>query len=209
MDEEAKDLLPEPPAGFRWHDTTRFGFAIAVPQRFHLISNTVDPVARCWRSCDDESGERESNPNADARWPQGLWDPEVIGELADGRVQPFRLFEFDAIGGRSEPLPDDRSGPMWFEARQMFPMTLESAELPGYQLRDIHDTTLGKLDALAFEYHWDGLRPSEDGGDHALLVWVPTPWAVFHVYHHCSETEWVARAEELEEILETFRVLDE
>jgi hypothetical protein len=98
---------------------------------------------------------------------------------------------------------------MWFEARQMFAMTLESAELPGYQLLDIHDTTLGKLDALAFEYHWDGLRPSEDGGDHALLVWVPTPWAVFHVYHHCSETEWMARAEELKEILKSFRVLDE
>ena len=207
MDQHANDALPEPPVDYRWHDTNRFGFAIAVPRRFHLISNTVDPVARCWRGCDDESAKCGSD--AERRWPEGLWDPEVIGELASGRVQPFRLFEFDAIGGRSEPLPDDRRGELWFEARQMFPMTLESAELPGYRLLDIHDRTLGQLDALAFEYHWDGLRPSEDGGDHALLVWVPTPWAVFHVYHHCSETEWVARTPELEEILATFRVLDE
>ena len=34
-----------PPAGFRWHETARFGFAIAVPRRFHLIANTIDPVA--------------------------------------------------------------------------------------------------------------------------------------------------------------------
>jgi len=208
MHQHAHDALPEPPAEYRWHDTNRFGFAIAVPRRFHLISNTVDPVARCWRSGDDESCERESNPDADARWPQGLWDPEVIGELADGRVQPFHLFEFDAIGGRAEPLPADKASELWFGARQMFPMTLESAKLPGYQLLDIHDTVLGSLDALAFEYRWDGLRPSEDGGDHALLVWVPTPWAVFHIYHHCSETEWTARTPELEEIFATFLVLD-
>ena len=208
MDEHANDALPEPPVDCRWHDSNRFGFAIAVPRRFHLISNTVDPVARCWRSCDDESGERESNPDAAARWPQGLWDPEVIGELAGGRVQPFRLFEFDVISGRTEPIQTERAGEMWFEARQMFPMMLGSAELPGYRLLDIHDTTLGQLDALAFEYTWDGLRPSEDGGDHALLVWVPTPWAVFHIYHHCSETEWTARTPELEEIFATFLVLD-
>ena len=50
MDQHANDALPEPPVAYRWHDTNRFGFAIAVPRRFHLISNTVDPVARCWRS---------------------------------------------------------------------------------------------------------------------------------------------------------------
>ena len=91
----------------------------------------------------------------------------------------------------------------------MFPMMLESAKLPGYQLLDIHDTVVGQFDALAFEYLWDGLRLDEDGGDHSLLLWVPTPRAVFHVYHHCSQTEWMTRSGELEEILKTFGVYDE
>ena len=206
MDQHDSRVPQEPPAGFRWHETARFGFAIAVPQRFHLISNTLDPVARCWRG-DEDSDERKADP-AERPWPEGLWDPEVIGELADGRVQPFRLFEFDAIGGRTEPLPTDGAREMWLESRQVLPMMLESAGLPGYRLLDILDTTVGQLDALAFEYRWDGLRMDEDGGDHALLVWIPTPWAVFHVYHHCSETEWTTRSAELEAILKTFRVLE-
>jgi hypothetical protein len=188
-----------------------------VPRRFQLITNTVDPGAQLWRGRGGGSGEAGAEaagePGAAAAGQRsharGLWDPEVIGVLADGRVQPFRLLEFDAIGGRDEPLPADGARQMWFQARQMFPMTLESVGLPGYGLLDVHDTTLGRLDALAFEYRWEGLRPDEDGGDHALLVWAPTPWTVFHVYYHCSENEWAARLPELEEILATFRVIDE
>jgi hypothetical protein len=180
-----------------------------VPRRFHFISNTVDPVAGMWRGRGGRSNGTGLDPAVERLWPLGLWDPEVIGELADRRVQPFRLLEFDAIGGRDEPLPEDRAGQMWFQARQMFPMSLESAGLPGYKLLDIHDTTLGPLDALAFEYRWDGLRPDVDGGDHALLMWAPSPWIVFHLYYHCSDNEWADRLPELGLIVATFRVLVE
>ena len=226
MEHDALSSLPEPPEGFRWHDTARFGFAVAVPRRFHLLANTVDPVARMWRHSDDppdDAANSESEPGGDrsesepggggpseatrGRWPDGLWDPEVIGELPGGRVQPFRLFEFDAIGGRDYRLPPDAASRLWFEARQMFTATLEAAELPGYRLLDIHDMQLGRLDALGFEYRWDGLRLGEDGGDHALLVWGLSSWVAFHVYHHCPEDEWATYLPELETVLGTFRAL--
>ena len=89
----------------------------------------------------------------------------------------------------------------------MFTETLEALELPGYRLLDIHEMPLGRLDALGFEYRWDGLRPGEDGGDHALLVWGLSSWVAFHVYHHCPEDEWAAYLPELETILGTFRAL--
>lgn len=204
MSGDADRALREPPAGFRWHDTAMHGFAIAVPRRFHLIANTVDPVARTWRGCDDEARQRGEGGGP---WPEGLWDPEVVGELDDGRAQPFRLFEFDAINGRKQPLTEDRAALMWFEVRQIIPATLESTGLPGYMLLDVRDTRVGRHDALAFEYRWDGPRHGEDGGDHALLAWIPTPWIVFHIYHHCAEDEWAARLPELKVILSTFRVL--
>ncbi len=234
--EHEHGLLPEPPAGFRWHETAPFGFAVAVPQRFMFLANTVDPVARMWRGCDDppddaagsegepgDGGRSRGEPSGgeqsggergggrrertDERWAAGLCDPEVIGELPGGRVQPFRLFEFDAIGGRDHRLPADAASTMWFQARRMFTATLEAAELPGYRLLDIHEMPLGQLDALGFEYRWDGLRCGEDGGDHGLLVWGLSSWVAFQVYHHCPEDEWAAYLPELETILGTFRAL--
>jgi hypothetical protein len=194
------------PAGFCPHETDRFGFAIAVPSRFHYLSNTVDPVAFDLRGCGEEGAAR--GPDDVERWPRGLWDPEVLGELEDGRVQPLRILEFDAIGPRAEPMPADRAGEMWFQARHMLPEALGSRGLPGYRLLDVADTTLGSLDALAFEYRWDGLPSVEGDGDHALLVWALSPLTVFHIYHHCVEAEWEARRSELDAILSTFRVLE-
>jgi hypothetical protein len=212
--------MREPPAGFRRHDTARFGFSVAVPSRFHYLANTVDPVAFDLRGCGEErdaheaDGERHEpgcethEADGEERWPKGVWDPEVIGELEDGRVQPLRILEFDAIGPRAEAVPPDLAGAMWFQARQMLPEVLASGGLPGYCLLDVADTTLGSLDALAFEYTWDGLPSVEGDGDHALLVWAPSPLTVFHVYHHCVEAEWAARRAELDAILGTFEVLE-
>jgi hypothetical protein len=207
MGEDWGGSLPELPAGFRWHDTAVFGFVVAVPQRFQLVANTVDPVAQVVRRTTLTPGEGRAQCEGLRPWPDGLWDPEVVGYLPDGRAQPFRLLEFDAIGLGAGPLSPDTASDMWFQARQVFPSTLESARLPEYELLDIHDRTLGDLDALGFEYRWEGLRRDEDGGDHALLVWAPSPLVVFHAYYHCCQTEWSARTAEFEEILATFAAL--
>jgi hypothetical protein len=208
MEVDWDGALAEPPAGFRWHDTAAFGFAVAVPRRFQRLANTVDPVAQEVRSTTlaPQAGRRQcEEPQA---WPDGLWDPEVLGDVPGGPVQPFRILEFDAIGLQAEPLSRRVESDMWFQARQVFPKTLESEGLPGYALLDINDQTLGDLDALGFEYRWDGLRHNEDGGDHVLFVWAPSPLIVFHVYYHCCQTEWAARTAEFEAILATFRVIE-
>jgi len=205
MDEVPDNVLPEAPQGFHWRVEPRFGFAVAVPRQFHLLANTVDPIARMMRGVGEASSAEETARRHD--WPEGYWDADVIGELADGRVQPFRLLEFDVVGGRERPQTDDEAGDMWFQARQLFPETLESVGLPGFALLNVLDSSLGPLDALTFEYRWDGLRDGEDGGDHALLMWAATPTTVFHVYHHCVETEWAARRPELDTILGSFEVL--
>ena len=205
MDQIPDSASPEPPEGFRRHVEERFGFAVTVPRRFQLLANTVDPIARMMRGPGGELPQEEADQRRN--WPEGFWDREVLGELEDGRVQPFRLLEFDAVGGRREPLNDAAASDMWFQARQLCPETLESVGLPGFTLLNVLDTSLGELDALAFEYHWDGLLAGEDGGDHGLLVWASTPMTVFHVYHHCVETEWAARKPELDAILASFEVL--
>lgn len=199
--------LPGAPEGYRWCVQARHGFAIALPRPFHLLANTVDPVARMMRGVTEpDFGGAEIG---DATFPHGFWDAGVVGELEDGRVQPFRLFEFDMVGGRDEPQPEEQRDEMWFESRHMLPLALESAELPGCRLLDVTDLRLGPLDALAFVYRWDGLCPFEGAGDHGLLVWAPTEWVVFHLYHHCPESQWKARGEELVTILETFRPVGE
>ena len=207
MDDSLDGLLPSPPAGYRWHDTLAFWFAIAVPRRFHVLTNTFDPIARDLRHIVDDEDEPRG-PDGEALWADGIWDPEVIDELPDRRVQPTRIFEFDVVGPRPEPMPPDMQREMWFQSRQMFPSILESGGLPGYRLLDISMLRLGELDALGFEHRWDGLCLEENGGDHALLVWAPTSRLVFHIYHHCAEDEWTTRRPELDEILGTFRVID-
>ena len=151
MDDSLEGLLPSPPAGYRWHDTLAFGFAIAVPRRFHLLTNTFDPIARDLRHIVDDEDEPRG-PDGEALWADGIWDPEVIDELPDRRVQPTRIFEFDVVGPRPEPMPPDMQREMWFQSRQMLPSILESGGLPGYRLLDISMLRLGELDALGFEY---------------------------------------------------------
>jgi hypothetical protein len=197
-DGQAETRFPE---GMKRHEDARFGFAIDVPRRFIRLANTVDPIAQMMRvgaAQDRRDGEK---PGGHKRaWPAGFCDPEVLGDIGGGRLQPLRVLEIDALC-RAEPLTDDEAAAFWFEAREILPQALESAGLPGYQLLDVRDSTLGRLDALEFEWRWDGLRPGEQGGDRALLVWALHPRRVVHVYYHCCGDEWGARLPELRSIV--------
>ena len=185
------------PQGMRRHEEPDFGFAIEVPRRFIRLTNTVDPIAQMMRVGAAQAGREGQAPGGDEEkpggeeqaWPTGFCDPEVLGDIGDGRLQPLRLLEIDTLG-RSEPLTDDEAAAFWFEAREVLPQALASSELPGYRLLDVRDATLGPLDALAFEWRWDGLRPGDQGGDRALLVWALHPQRVFPVYYHCCGDEW-------------------
>ena len=136
----------------------------------------------------------------------GFFDPEVLGDLGDGDMQPLRLFEYEAIRGRDEPLSEEQSQQMWLDIQGFMPDTLASGQMPGYEFLGTRETTLGELPALAFEYSWDGVRPGHFGGDHACIVWSLGPMTMYHVYHHCSGDEWEARLPEFEAILATFEV---
>jgi hypothetical protein len=202
------------PQGMRRHEETDFGFAIEVPRRFIRLTNTVDPIAQMMRGGAAQSrregqapgGEEEKPGGEEQAWPTGFCDPEVLGDIGDGRLQPLRLLEIDTLG-RSEPLTDDEAAAFWFEAREVLPQALASTELPGYRLLDVRDATLGPLDALAFEWRWDGLRPGDQGGDRALLVWGLHLRRVVQVYYHCCSDQWEARMPELRGILGSLELL--
>jgi hypothetical protein len=208
MDETSdwEPCLPEPPDGFRWQAQPKHGFAIALPRSFHLLANTADLVARTWRHI--EGRDEPDYPFGEGPWPTGFFDLLAVGVLEGDRPQPFRLLEFDVIGGRREPLSDEERGQMWLGFRRVLPSLLEDARLSGYRLLDVREGRLGALDALAFDYRWDGLREFEGGGDHALVLWAPAPRIVYQVYHHCPESRWEACLPELEEILASFTVLE-
>jgi hypothetical protein len=188
--------------GMKRHEEPDFGFALDVPRRFIGLANTVDPVAQMMRGGAAKAGR----DGGGTLWPMGLCDPQVLGDFGGGRVQPVRFLEFD-VRTRKTPLPADEAAEFWFEARQMMPMALASAELPGYRLLDVRGDTLGPLDALAFEWRCDGLNPGDQGGDHALLLWAPHSRRAFNVYYHCCDDQWAARAPELRSILDSFEVL--
>jgi hypothetical protein len=195
-----------PPEGFQEYADARFGFRVWMPRRFEILPDTMDPLARMIRGLNDmpEEEQKKLQPGL----PIGFWDPEVLGEHEDGSKQPLRLFEYDALGGRDEPLTDAETEQMWDEIKKFMPETLASAQMPGYKFLGTRETTLGALPGLAFEYRWDGARPGYYGGDHARLVWAPTPTAMFHVYHHCSGELWGAHRSELDAVLASFKVLE-
>ena len=110
---------------------SRFGFAIAMPKRFEILPDTIDPLARMMRGLyelsEEEAAERQS------RLPMGFFDPEVLGDLGDGDMQPLRLFEYEAIRGRDEPLSEEQSQQMWLDIQGFMPETLASGQMPGYE----------------------------------------------------------------------------
>jgi hypothetical protein len=208
--QHSADFRPAAPApypeDFQPYVDSRFGFAIAMPKRFEILPDTIDPLARMMRGLHElseaEAAERQ------ARLPMGFFDPEVLGDLGDGDMQPLRLFEYEAIRGRDEPLSEEQSQQMWLDIQGFMPETLASGQMPGYEFLGTRETTLGELPALAFEYGWDGVRPGHFGGDHACIVWALGPMTMYHVYHHCSGDEWETRLPEFEAILATFEVFE-
>jgi len=204
MDPVSDNARPELPPELRRHVEPRFGFSVAVPRRFFPLANTADPVARMMRG--PGSGSPGAQIQGQRRWPEGHWDRDVMVELDNRRIEPGRWFELDVVR-RDAPLHEAAARGMWLEARRLFPDTLETVGLPGFSMLDVLDTSLGALKALGFEYRWDAPYADVDGGDHGLLVWAPTPTIIFHLYHHCPETEWAARKPELDAILASFRVL--
>lgn len=198
--------VAQQPEDFHVYVDSRYGFSVAVPKRFEILATTIDPLARTMRELHDLPEEEEAERQRDC--PIGFWDPEVLGELEDGTGTPLRLFEFDAIRGRDEPLSDEQAERMWMDIQGFMPETLASGELPGYEFLEARETALGPLRALAFEYRWDGVRPGAFGGDHACIVWALGPMTIYHVYHHCPGEEWLARRPELDAILASFELLE-
>jgi hypothetical protein len=188
--------------GMRRHEEAGYGFAIDVPRRFVGIRNTSDPVAQMMRG----GAERAGRDGGGSLWPLGFCDPQVLGDIGGGRLQPLRLLEFD-VRIREESLTEDEAAAFWFAARGALPSALASVGLAGYRLLDVRDSMLGPLDALAFEWRWHGLAAGDGGGDRALLVWALHATRAFHVYYHCCDDQWAARAPELRSILGSFEAL--
>jgi hypothetical protein len=205
MTQDPDSTPAQPPEDFQEYSDSRFGFRVMMPKRFEILPDTIDPFARMLRGLNDLSEEEAAK--LQPRLPIGFFDPEVLGELEDGGVQPLRLFEYEALRGREEPLSDEQAEEMRGEAREFMPQTLASAGMPGYEFLGTRETALGPLPARSFEYRWDGVRPGFFGGDHACIVWALSPMAMFHVYHHCSGGEWEARRPELDAILASFEML--
>jgi hypothetical protein len=202
----AEWALPSPPASFRWHVESAYSYAIMLPRRFHLLGDTFDRVARAQRrygnGYDAWEGLREEPTS-----PQGFCDSELFDERPDGSLLPSRLLEFDLVNMRVDSLPPDARRQIWFESRSACPETLCDHYLPSYRLLDIRELRVGDVDALGFEYHWDGFCPGRNGGDHGLFVPVCAGRFLYYIYHHCPENQWAARKPELDQILGSFRVV--
>jgi hypothetical protein len=197
---------PEQPEDFQEYADSRFGFRVQMPKRFEILPDTIDPLARMIRGLNDMPEEEAAK--LQPRLPIGFFDPEVLGELEDGTMQPLRLIEYESLRGREGQLSVEEIGQLWREMREYLPDTLASAQMPGYEFLGTRETSLGPLPALSFEYSWEGVRPGHFGGDHACIVWALGPTGMFHVYHHCSGEEWEARQPELDAILASFELLD-
>ena len=194
------------PDNFQEYSDSRFGFSVWMPRRFEVLKQTIDPLARTLRGLTEMSEEEQEQMQP--RLPIGFWDPAVIGELSEGNIQPLRLFEYEAIRGREEPVDDAEIARMRGEIQGFMPETLASANMPGYEFLGIGEARLGALPAVTFEYHWDGLKKGHFGGDHGFILWAMAPLTMFHVYHHCSGEQWDDRKPELDAILESFTVLE-
>jgi len=201
-----QDATPaQPPEDFQEYSDARFGFRVQMPKRFKILPATMDPLARMIRGLDEMSEEDQAK--VQPRMPVGFWDPEVIGQLEDGQMQPLRLFEYDALRGGDEAIDEAQAGRMWDEIQEFLPQNLANTKMPGFAYLGTRETKLGPLRALSFDFTWDGPRPDLYGGDHVRVVWAMSYTTMFHVYHHCSGDEWEARLPELEAVLASFELL--
>ena len=194
------------PEGMRRHEEPTYGYAISVPAVFVALLNTVDPVARMLRQLDDLELDEESKLTGS--WPVGFADPEVVEDLGGDHSEPLRLLEFDVLE-RAEPMTDAELARMREQMRDAMPEAIASRDLPRFKYLVTHEVKLGDIDALAFEYEWAG--PSQKNKklrDRGLVVWAPTPTAVYQVYYHCPSRVWDAWLPELEEILASFELIE-
>ena len=191
--------------GLRRHEEPVYGYAVTVPAVFVALLNTVDPLARLLRRLDDKQPDEESKLTGS--WPVGFADPEVVGDVGAGHMEPLRLLEFDVLT-RPDPLGDEALAAMREGVRDALPEALASRGLAGFGLIGTREVKLGPLDALAFEYSWEGPRESAELGDHALVVWAPTPTTVYQVYYHCPSESWDRWLPELEQILASFELIE-
>jgi hypothetical protein len=201
----AGDEQASRPEGLRRHEEPGFGYAITVPSAFVALMNTVDPLARLMRQLDDMDLEEESKLTGS--WPVGFADAEVVDDIGEGHHEPLRLLEFDVLT-RPDPLSDSDIATMRGAVRDMMPEALASRGMPGFGFIEVRDAKLGPLDALAFEYEWAGPREAPEFTDRALVVWAPTPTAVYQVYYHCPAEVWDAWLPELEQILASFELIE-
>lgn len=191
--------------GLRRHEEPEFGYAITVPEVFFALVNTVDPLARTLRQLDDKDLDEESKLTGS--WPAGFADPEVVGDVGKGHHEPLRLLEIDVLT-RQDPMDEAHIAAMREAVREAMPGTLASRGLPGFERLDEREIKLGPLDGLAFEYVWDGPGEGTELRDRALVVWAPTPTAVYQVYYHCPAEAWGNWLPELERILESFELIE-
>lgn len=189
----------------RRHEEPTYGYAVEVPAVFVALMNTVDPLARVLRGVDALELDEESRLTGS--WPLGFADPEVVGDLGGDHTEPLRLLEFDVLE-RADPIGEARIEQMREQMRRAMPAALASAGLPRFDFKLVHDVRLGSIDALAFEYEWAGPSENRKLRDRGLVVWAPTPTAIFQVYYHCPSQVWDAWLPELEAILASFELIE-
>jgi hypothetical protein len=162
-------------------------------------------MARMLRGVDRLELEEESKLTGS--WPVGFADPEVVGDLGGDHSEPPRLLEFDVLG-RDDPVGEAQIEQMRQQMRDALPEALAAAGLPRFDFKLVRDVRLGGIDALAFEYEWAGPSDNKKLRDRGLVVWAPTPTAIYQVYYHCPSQVWDNWLPELERILASFELIE-
>jgi hypothetical protein len=109
---------------------------------------------------------------------------------------------------RPDPLSEGDLAALRQSVRGALPQEIDSLGLPGFEFLGAREVRLGPIDALGFEYAWDGPNEAADEPDRGLVIWAPAPTTVFHVYYHCPASAWGTWWPESEQILASFELLD-
>ena len=189
----------------RRHEERTFGYAVSVPSDFVVLMNTVDPLSRLLRGLHDKQPDEETALTGS--WPVGFADPQVVGDIGGAHVEPLRLLEFDVLE-RSDPLSAGDLAVLQQSVVGALPREIDSLGLPGFEFLGARELELGPIDALGFEYEWDGPNEAADEPDRGLVVWAPTPTTVYHVYYHCPASAWETWWPELKRILASFELIE-
>jgi len=189
----------------RRHEERAFGYAVSVPSEFVVLMNTVDPLSRLLRGVHDKLPDEETALTGS--WPVGFADPQVVGDIGGGHTEPLRLLEFDVLE-RSDALSAGDIAELQQSVVGALPREIDSLGLPGFRFLGARELKLGPIDALGFEYEWDGPNAVADEPDRGLVVWAPTPTTVYQVYYHCPASAWETWWPELLGILGSFELTE-